>query len=80
MKVPWNNIWSNVKVPWNNTWSVFGGQKLVRLLVRGWYLWVGSSSTNTNKACGAQALPVLHVCHKTDIASLMCLLVSMNHP
>ena len=39
-----------------------------------------SSSASTSKACGVQALPLLHVCHKQEIASLVCLVVSMNHP
>ena len=39
------------------------GAQLVRLLVRSWYLWVSSSSASTSKACGVQALPLLHVCH-----------------
>ena len=40
----------------------------------------GRLYTGGQKACGVQALPFLHVCHTTEIASLMCLLVSMNHP
>ena len=62
--------------PWNNFWWLWrlytGGQKLVRLLVRGWYLWVSSSSASTSKACGVQALPLLHVCHKKKLPPSGC--------